>query len=234
MFTGKDGAMAILDSSSLAQTLANVNVAVLQGSPPRGEANKAAEWIASRAGAEGSYYGLPTPTTRDYRDKMTPYTGEPILSHVGVCCRLGFEAAWALAALRPDRPAIRRAAQECLRLSVERFLQNRSHPTGMYCCYPCSVAGWRALGAAKDPKAKKLLEAALALLRPLRTDAGRWRCFPFWHTVLTLNGIEHPLSSEELRHAAPALERALAGRDPRDALSHRRRRLARHVLARAF
>jgi hypothetical protein len=102
----------------------------------------------------------------------------------------------------------------------------------MYCCYSCSVAGWRALGAARVPQADELLEAGLALLRDSRVSSGRWARFPFWYTVLALSDLQTPAAREELRHAAPALERALAGRGRADAVAQRRRVLAHRTLER--
>ena len=222
--------MSLLDTSSLAGTLCRINDALISGGPlPAADRNEAAEWIASRMKAFGSYRGLPAPTGRDRHKKLRLYTGEIVGSHAGTGCKLGFEATWALAVLKPTQPAVRRAAAACRDIAIERFAQETARRRGMYCCYSCSVAGWRALGIAGDPQAKKLLSAGLSLLRELRLKSGRWDKFPFWYTVLALSDLNHTAAIAELRHAARALERGIrAG----DAVARRRQALARRVLER--
>jgi len=225
--------MSLVNPNSLVATLANINDAMLLGPLPPGEREEAAEWIASRAGAPGSYRGLPAPTGRDRHAKLRLYTGETVGSHAGTGCKLGFEATWALAVLRPSKAAVRKIALACRDRAIERFAQETARRRGMYCCYSCSVAGWRALGAAHVPQAERLLDAGLALLRDSRVSTGRWAKFPFWYTVLALSDLESPAAREELRHAATALERALAARPRTDPASRRRRLLARRALERA-
>ena len=102
----------------------------------------------------------------------------------------------------------------------------------MYCCYSCSTAGWQALGVTPGTDADELLEAGLSLLRSLRSSTGRWSKFPFWYTVLALSDMDRPSALAELRHAAPALQRAMKARPKQDKVAQRRLSLAEHVLNR--
>jgi hypothetical protein len=224
--------MTLVNPNSLAATLANINDAVFRGDLPAGEREPAAEWIASRVGVFGSYRGLPAPTGKDRHKKLRLYTGELVGSHAGTGCKLGFEATWALAVLHPKKASVQKAAQACRDIAVERFAQETARRRGMYCCYSCSVAGWRALGSAGQPQADKLLEAGLALLRGSRLGNGRWDKFPFWYTVLALSDLETPEARAELRHAAAVLEQFIGRRQKPDATARRRRLLAKHVLER--
>lgn len=224
--------MGLVDPKSLAVTLGRINLALLEGENlSRQERKDAASWIASRMDAPGSYRGLPAPTGTDRHTKLRLFTGETVGSHAGTGCKLGFEATWALAVLRPKEAPVVRAAESCMDRVIERFAQETARRQGMYCCYSCSCAGWRALGAAPAGQAGDLLKAGLAILRSCRDGKGRWHQFPFWYTLLALNGMDRPDALEEMRYAAPALERAVRGK-AMDAFSRRRRLLAGAVLER--
>ena len=226
--------MSLIDVNTLAGTLGNINDALLRGEKfSLADRNQAAAWITERAGAPGSYCGLPAPTGRDYGTKLRLYTGEIVGSHAGTGCKLGFEAAWALTVLAPTRAAPAKAAERCRERVIERFAQETARRRGMYCCYSCSVAGWRALGVFREAQAGELLGAALSLLKSLRDGRGRWEKFPFWYTVLALHDLDRPDALAELRHAAGALKRPLRGKENPDPVCRRRRLLAEWVLAKA-
>jgi hypothetical protein len=67
-------------------------------------------------------------------------------------------------------------------------------------------------------------------LKLLRTGDGRWRRFPFYYTVLALHEMNVKPALDELRYAAPVLERSLK-RASGDKYAARRRTLAERVLA---
>ena len=225
--------MNYVNAQSLAGTVANLNTARLQGTRlAQAEREQAAAWIAGRADLPGSYRGLPAPTAADHHAKLRLFTGEIVGSRVGVRCKLGFEATWALTALHPRKPAAAAVATACRQRTIECFAQERVRRPGMYCCCTCSVAGWRALGNAPEPAAAPLLEAALGCLRADRDGKGRWLHFPFWYSLLALSDMTHPRAIEELAYAAPRMERVLQAKVGRDIYDRRRRLLARHVLAR--
>jgi hypothetical protein len=226
--------MSLLVTTSLAATLNHLHIAHLEGRTlTAGERNETAAWIAARVGQSGSYSGLPAPTARDYGAPVQLFSGEVVRSGAGTGCRLGFEAAWALAFLKPSDWPSKQAATTCQALASRMFAKNNPrNPRGMYCCYHCTPAGWQALGASSDGAAEGLLGSGLSLLRSLRNDKGRWARFPFWYTLLGLSGLEHKAAANELRYAAGALDRFCA-KPARDAVAKRRRLLATYVLERA-
>lgn len=224
--------MALVNPQSLAGTLDNINQALLDGEKlSRTDRAQAAAWIASRVDVPGSYCGLPAPTGKDYHG-VPLFTGEKLGSRGGTGCKLGFEATWALAVLKPASAEVVRAAKLCQGRAIERFAQETARRKGMYCCYSCSVAGWRALGAAPGREPAALLGQGLSLLRSRRDGKGRWEKFPFWYALLAMSDMSRPDALDELRYAASALERAIKGKAS-DLFSRRRRLLADRLLERA-
>jgi hypothetical protein len=137
-----------------------------------------------------------------------------------------------LTVLQPTNAGVARVAKTCRQRALDRFSQEARRKRGMYCCYSCTSAGWQALAVTPGVEADELLEAGLSLLRPLRTSTGRWGKFPFWYTVLALSDIDRPSVLAELRHAAPALERAMKARPKQGKVSQRRLLLSQSVLNR--
>ncbi|NQU09941.1 hypothetical protein HQ590_04055 [bacterium] len=175
---------------------------------------------------------MPAPTAADYRTKLHLFTGETVSSGAGKGCKLGFEATWALAVLRPRQAAAVAAGESCRQRVIGLFAQDALRHRGMYCCCSGSVAGWRVLAAGRTAEGRRLLNAGLACLRAQRDGRGRWQVFPFWYTLLALHDLSQPRALEELRYAAPALERALRGEPTGDRYQQRRRLLAERVLER--
>ena len=229
----REDVMSPVNPKSLADTLNRIRWGRLRGEVfPKKAREEAASWIASRMSAPESYRGLPAPTFSDYHTKLRLFTGETVGSRAGTGCKLGFEAAWALSVLQPTAPETADAAATCRQRVIERYAQEQARRQGMYCCYSCSVAGWPTLHAAGSGEAARLLGAAMALLRADRNGRGQWARFPFWYTVLALAEMPLPATAEELRYAAPALERALRSGKKRDTFVLRRRLLAQQVLER--
>jgi hypothetical protein len=102
---------------------------------------------------------------------------------------------------------------------------------GTYCCGKCSVALWRHLAAGGLERPERHLAAAMEGLRRSRDGAGRWRRFPFHYTLLALSEIALPAAVEEMRYAAPTLERLLARRQADGPFERRRRVVAERILA---
>ncbi len=223
--------MGLLDRASLSATLNNLTAAVLSGRElPAAQRAEVATWIAARMKQPG-YCGLPAPTRSDYRSRPRLFTGDRSTSGAGTGCKLGFEAAWALAVLKPRAAEAARAARRCREIVLERFARQATPWKGMYCCPSCSSAGWRALSCFGDAEAEKYLHLGARLLRSFRDGAGRWRRFPFWYSVLGLCQARDRGALAELRYAAPALEKALRGAGARGAAANRKL-LASYVLAR--
>jgi hypothetical protein len=70
------------------------------------------------------------------------------------------------------------------------------------------------------------------LLREHRDGSGRWRRFPFYYALLALSEMDGRKAVEEIRYAAPGLERMLRRSARGGRYDRRRRALAERVLAR--
>ena len=221
--------MAVVNEQSLAQTLHTITQAWLAGTQLSADDRvDAARWIAGRVGIAGSYGGLPAPTSADYRDKVYLYTGESVRSNAGIGCKLGFEAVWALAQLNVHDAAVRQATLQAQARTLALFDRQPSRAKGMYCCYSCSQAGWRALATIDN--GQPFLTLGLELLHNTRDGKGRWTKFPFWYSVLSLVHSQAKTARAELQYAAPALERFLRRKDFSQLHDARRKLLAQKAL----
>jgi hypothetical protein len=81
--------------------------------------------------------------------------------------------------------------------------------SGWYCCSRCSVAAWRFLSVSDVPYREIVLESGLRILKDRRTPNGGWGAFPFYYTLLALQGIDLPQAKEELEYAANRCRRLL-------------------------
>lgn len=232
--------MSIVDDASLSATLDAVNEALFFGRKlSQSERREAAVWIAGRRGLPGAYAGMFAPTEKDFREGATFFTGESIRTGAGAAHILGEEACRALILLGVKPAPVRDALEEATAGMARRFRaewsreQKAGRPwLGRYCCSKCSVALWRHLAAGGLERAEYHLHAALKGLKPLRTANGRWQHYPFWYTLLAVSEIELPAALAELRHAAPACERAVRRIAEEDTFAQRRRALAERCLAR--
>jgi len=225
--------MALLDESSLARTVDGVNAALFYGADQsRAEQGDAANWIASRQGLPGSYADMFAMTDSDRAEGVRLFTGDALGSGVGARHILGEEACRALLLLNVRQAPVRRALKRATAGMTERLLRY-SLETGMYCCGRCTPSVWRHItaGGLRDAQPERLVERGMQALRAARLGTGRWRLFPFWYALLALSEMDLPAAMEEMRYAAPTLERAL-GRARQDEYGRRRRLLAERVLAR--
>jgi hypothetical protein len=71
----------------------------------------------------------------------------------------------------------------------------------------------------------------MRILREHRDGSKRWRRFPFYYTLLALSEINEGSAIEEMRYAAPGLERMLKRRALGNRYELRRRVLAERILA---
>jgi len=231
--------MAIVDPTSLALTVDALNEAFFSGRPlSKAEREQAAGWLAGRQGLPGSYAGMFAPTEQDRREGFRLFTGEPVTTRAGTAHVLGEEASRALILLDVKRASIRDALARATEGMLERLRDAERRERnmgrtwlGQYCCGKCTAALWRHLAAGGLEHAERHLGAGMRALKIHRDGAGKWRRYPFWYTVLTLSELDPPLAAEELRHAAPAIERSLR-RAGGDRFAQRRRALAERVLAR--
>jgi hypothetical protein len=224
--------MSMVNLTSLAATLDNVTEALFFGRKIAAvERKQAASWIAGRQGLPGSYAGMFAPMP-DERKGIKVFTGEAITSRAATAHILGEEACRALILL--DAPV--KAAREALGLATRNMLarladaEARGYSTGTYCCGRCSCAYWRHLAAGGLAQQERRLAEGLVALRRDRLPNGKWKRFPFWYTLLALGDMDLPAAREEIRHAAPVLERR-AARSPSGQFAERRRAIAERVLA---
>jgi len=233
--------MNALVPSSLAATVDNVNEAFFSGRAlPLAERRRLAKWIAGRQGLDGSYAGMPAPTSEDFQQGIRFFTGERVISRVGAAHILGEEACRALILLNVKDKPVQMALDRATAGLVERLKQSRLHGRtamgqawyGGYCCIRCSCALWRhmAVGGLQTIKPDEWLDAGLKHLRADRTSDGRWRRFPFYYTLLTISEVESQRALAELRHAARACERLLKAPWHGGSVFIRRRRALAHLV----
>lgn len=224
--------MGLLNENSLAGTVDAVNAASFYGAKPsRTERSEAANWIAGRQGLPGSYADMFAMTDSDRAEGVRIFTGDAIGSGGGARHILGEEACRALLLLGVRAPAVRNALERATAGMTERLLRY-SLDTGKYCCGRCTPAVWRHItaGGLRDAQPERLLKAGMQSLKAARLGTGKWRFFPFWYALLALSETDLPAAVEEMRFAAPALERSLK-RAAQDEYGRRRRLLAERVLA---
>lgn len=237
----------IFFDDSLALTVDAINDAFFFGRAiPAAQKREAALWLASRAGVERSYGGLPAPTDNDYASGVKVFTGEPVKSKAALGHILGEEAMQALAALRISNKRV----NDALGKSAGEFgavvtnYDGKFGPYGMYCCGICSAAFWRNLssGAMDDAlggasKVDHRVVAGIKLLNAHRREGGKWRRFPLWYTLYALTSLDPErlpksvrAAKSELLYAAPACERVLKSRAPAVGYAQRRCGVAERVL----
>ena len=229
--------MNLIHPDSLHATAENVSESYFYNRPlTKEDRTAAALWLAERQGKPGAYANMYAPLTSDY-EGITTFTGEKITSQAGISHVLGQETARALVLLDVSLPPVRNAQRLADEGIVNRITQAESEGStyGMYCCGTCSVAWWRHLSAEMKhlPNAEARLNGGIRALKQYRQKNGRWRRFPFYFTLLAL--IEIPLTPaiNELRYAAPAIERSLTLlKNPKSKYQERRRLLGEAVLDR--
>jgi len=231
--------MAIVTPDSLAATLDAVNEALFFGrAVGKTEREGVAAWIAARQGLPGSYAGMFAPTEKNLREGARFFTGEHLPSRAGTAHVLGEEACRALILLDASdagaRAALERARQGMLgrlRAAEARERNTGRLWLGTYCCGKCSVALWRHLAAGGLEDSERHLAAAMKALQLNRDGTGKWRRFPFHYTLLALSEVNLPAAIEEMRYAAPTLERLLTRRQADGPFERRRRAVAERILA---
>lgn len=225
--------MIIINKDSLAETLDAINDAFFHERVLReSEGRTIARWIAETRGKPGSYAGMFAPTSADLVNGIKVFTGESISSGAGVGHVLGEEACRALVLLGADDNAVKDALDRATHGMLQRLRQSESPDSvhGIYCCGLCSVAYWRHVMVGGLDRNEERLAAAMKVLKSRRTGDGRWRRFPFHYTLLALSELDLALSVDEIRYAAPVLERYVrrpirAGKFP-----ERRRLIAERLL----
>ena len=225
----------IVNPDSLAATLDTLNEAFFLGTK-LAKVNKepAAKWIAGRQGLRFSYASMPAPMDAECNADLRVFTGEPITSAASLAHILGEEACRALILLDVSDEHVARCLVRATQGMMSKLLLPSGEPNpdtyGEYCCAMCTCAYWRHLAVGGLHDSKKRLMAGMQILKEHRKGDGQWRRFPFYYTLLALSEIKLPSALEEMRYAAPVLQRYVK-RSPKDDIYEQRRRiLAQRIL----
>ena len=202
---------SMLNMHSLGATINAVNEAALfsaRVSEPT--AKQISEFIAGRQGLPHSYWGLFAPLDDEVKKPFTLFTGETIRSDASARHILGEESLRILKVLGDPSPYVQQAIERAQENFGQRLMDNKERGDGMgtYCCGNCTVAYWRALTTHWIEDAEERLEMGMKDLKNER-QAGKWRRFPFYYTVLCLSELGEDIAGEEIRYIQPACERAL-------------------------
>ncbi len=218
-----------LDRESLWKTLDSINEDCLFGKEiPQKDKIDASRWIASRQGLKGSYYNMFAPTQKDYEEART-FTGEKIASRAATAHILSEEALRCIARLGVQDKEVKSAYKIADEDMVKRLGET---VYGKYCCGTCSVAFWRNLVTGGFTRQEERLKAGMDELKKSRLGTGKWRWFPFFWTLSALVEIDVKGAVEEMRYAAPAIERALKKSADDPVYDRRRKFICETVLAR--
>jgi len=212
--------MAILDPNSLVNTLDNINTRNLLGETISQEDGlEAARWIASRQDGKGAYRGMFAPTEADFEQGIHVFTGETLTcaSARHIMGEEAARAAWLLGRQDAEVRAAYERGTAWMRVSAE------SYQVGTFCCGRCTLAFWRHywVGDFRDKDA--LINRGVQTMKAERLGDGKWRRFPFYYAIYTLQELDLEAARSEIRYAQPAMARAL--RTKREGSFSQRRRL---------
>jgi hypothetical protein len=217
-----------IDKESLWKTVDSINEAHLyEHDIPIRDRREAAIFIASRQGQPGSYGGMFAPTKSDFEACRT-FTGEKIASRAATAHILSEEALRCLTKLDVNEPKVKQAYKLADQDMIDRLGDTVS---GKYCCGTCSVAFWRNLVTGGFNHQEERLRAGMTELKKGRLGTGKWRWFSFFWTLSALVELDFPEALDEMRYAAPAIERALKKSADDPVYDKRRKTISEMVLA---
>lgn len=230
----ENGSVVTVNTESLAETLDFVNDALFhERILTKLERRTAARWIAETRGKPGSYAGMFAPTSSDRSNGFRVFTGEIVRSGAAIGHILGEEACRALILLGVADTAVQDALDRATRGMLNRLRQteNTGKVHGIYCCGICSVAYWRHVMVGGLDRNEERLAAGMVALRARRTEDGRWGRFPFYYTLLALSETNLKPALDEMRYAAPLVERCVKKRGLGSRFSDRRHIIGERILA---
>ena len=221
--------MQYFDHTSLYKTLDNVlHAELFEQKIPKDEKEEIGQWISQRQGIRGSYSCLFAPTEKDYKDGSRLFTGEPINSGAATAHILGEEAMITLQKWQLTSPEIQKTLHTAKKGWNKRFKEEEElnkTTVGMFCCGKCTNSYWRALHFGCIDNADERITAGLKILHQLHDDKGKWRRFPFYHTIWVLSDLNYPQAKEELQYVSPIMKRYLNRKADLGDLYQNRRRL---------
>lgn len=204
--------MKLLDKTSLANTIDNVNEALFYNEKiSKSEAKEIVKWISSRLNTEYSYNGSFGITAKDFKsNKIYTFTGERLSSPASMRHIMAEEASRVLRQLSEITGAKIPALEE----SDKRLLKGikaseaEGKPVGTYCCGPCTVGLWRNMAVGGLRAYSKKLSKGLTVLKKFRDGKGSWRRFPFYYTISVLSELNSDEAKKEMRYAKGKIERS--------------------------
>lgn len=203
---------SLLNKTSLAQTLDNVNEAIFYGEViSKKEANELVKWISSREATEFSYAGSFGVTAKDMKGKVYTFTGEPLTSPASMRHIMAEEASRVLLQLSKltgkKVPALKSANERLLKNI--KYSETVGKRAGTYCCGACSVGLWRHVNAGGFTSIAKKIPHGVSGLRSFRDGKGSWGRFPFYYTLLALSEMKSPEAKSEIKYAMPVIQSRL-------------------------
>lgn len=227
--------MKTINPKSLAITLDNLNELFFYGKKisPSDKA-EAAKFIASHQGQPGSYRGMFAPAKYDYKNGITLFTGEKVTTGAGTAHILSEEACYVLFKLNVKNKSVVSAlnkATDSLTNTINIILQD-AYPRGYYCCGKCTAAYWKQLAVNGLETSGDIIDDGIEILNSLRDGKGKWRRFPYFYTIYAIHDIDLISVTDELKYAAPGLERYLKRAANGNIYNKRKRLLAEKVLER--
>lgn len=225
----------ILDESSLANTIDNLNDAWFYSRPiATDERKEIALWLAGRQGLKGSYHGMFAPTLKDFADPIRLFSGDAVKSSGSKAHVLGEETLRALIKLDVKNDKVAKAFKlgfDAMNGVIQRDEKKRNvEHQGYFCCPTCTSAYWRAMTVNALSKSKERLSAGMNILKHSRSGTGRWNRYPFFYTLLVLSEMDTDLAGDELEYASTATERFLKRRPTDDPYYQRRRDIAERAI----
>lgn len=201
---------SLLDKNSLANTIDNVSDALLFGKKiSDNDKEEISEFIVSRHGKYGSYANMFAPTEYDMKNDLILFTGEKIKTGAGKSHMLGEESSRILRKLNVHTKSIDTALKEADEGILGRIKAGQDDPRyvhGTYCCKSCTCSLWLNLSSGGLGNDTQMLKSGLKWLKKFRDGKGRWKSFPFYYTLYTLNEIDLKYSADELKYVAEFLK----------------------------
>ncbi len=217
-----------LDQNSLSKTLDDFNEHILFGKNiPKKAAEEVAIWIASRQGLPGSYCNMFAPTANDFIGTKL-FTGEKVASRAATAHILSEEACRALIKIGVNNSMTKNALETATEDMRGRIKDN---PSGKYCCGTCSVSFWRHLQAGGLSLQEERIANGMGDLKRNRIGNSKWRFYPFFYTLYALLDIDMKEALEEIRYAAPAMEKSLKSGKTDEPYGKRRAEIFKKLLA---
>jgi hypothetical protein len=204
--------MKLLNKTSLAQTIDNVNEAFFYGMKiSKKDAGDVISWISSQQGTAYSYAGSFGVTAKDMKGKVYTFTGEQLTSPASMRHIIAEEASRVLIQLSKltgkKVPALKTANVRLLR--GIKYGESIGKPAGTFCCGACTIGLWRHINSGGFPAIAKKLPLGIQYLKTFRDGKGSWGRFPFYYTLLALSEMKSQEAKREIMYVMPVIKSRL-------------------------